>query len=295
MDVFEIGFKLLEVEIEERKHKLQILKEEMKDLLFEEFIEKQGDFINVEIPKFNTERMNNLITVSNPKTEVYGLQLYFTDEEKALIKSDTDKSMKSGNHKYSDYSDISKEIILKRHQEYEEYQEEIKTLKIDSNEILKHFSETEFEERFWKYISDNGGFRLKENVCVCSKCGKVPIVRRKQYWCSGLNPDGKKIYKFHSVGFGIFGIQEFRDENNKTFWKSNTIIYITCCKFLYNFEEKKMYKYPGIFPYLAKIDDFINKYIPCEEYDFKTKKDLWEEMQLMKERLSKIEIILSEI
>jgi hypothetical protein len=60
-----------------RKHLLQKKKEEMKDLLFEEFILKQGDFMDIEIPQRNGTIRRTLYRGPDKEKAIF----YLTEEE----------------------------------------------------------------------------------------------------------------------------------------------------------------------------------------------------------------------
>jgi hypothetical protein len=328
--ISEIDLKRIEQEYESRKQRLEDLKEEYKNVLFEEFVDNQGDFMNIEIPKLEKEGMvNKNVHCSNGQRK----SLYFTEEEKLFIETfpenktqintrynnlmsiersklqpratilpapDKEKLIKEVNEKIeelkverdklcSEYETVElnhttkvKDIISKREKEYEEYQIMINNLPKENNKILKYFTEDEFNEKFWKYISENVGFKLKDKTCICSKCGKIPTVNRI---CYNTKEDGIKIKN----GACSNGILKFTTQylyrngttsySLKQYFASGVINYITCCKFLYDFEDKKLYKigYPGKEYKIAFGGIFGNQYIPCDEYDMKTKRDLWNE------------------
>jgi hypothetical protein len=268
-----------------RTHLLQKKKDEMKDLLFEEFIKNQGDFMDIEVPKFTEEKITN---------HFEGVP--FTEEESKLFMRDSRQTREQ----YDLNIKLSQELLVKRKQEYKEYNERIDNLPKQNNEILKYFGEVEFEEIFWKYISDNGGFK---NGC-CSKCGKVPTVERIDY---NTNEDGtKKEYPNANTINGILVYSKRRlwrnglSGNTKEYFSSGIIKYIRCCKFLYDFKDKILYKkgYPGkeYYSHIHFPPGQMNppiQYVPCEEYDFKTKKDLWIDLEDMKKRLSKLEKLIN--
>jgi hypothetical protein len=354
MDILDIESKIVIQELEARKQRLQELKEEMKDLLFEEFIEKQGDFMDVEVNRkgfifgnvlnklsgyYLTEEEDELkqkgkITNIQSIQSKYMQKIAIAEQKGSKsgckpneIKIIVEELEKARDKEIAELKDNPLEFKIFYDKKYEEELEYIKLEKttIENNDILKHFGQEvinsdaeiinycikldkfihkpipEFESRFWKYVSDNNGFKFKDKTCVCWNCGRVPKITRV------FNYSNDKYQ--NSIGY-LSGLLEYREIFDRIQYKnyncsgkkvirSGKIKYITCCSFLYDFEEKKMYKtgYPGkkyeILTGIGLITD--NQYIPCEEYDFKTKKDLWEEMQLMKERLSKIEIILSKI
>jgi hypothetical protein len=344
MDSIDDSEIILGMVLESRKQRLQELKEEMKSLLFEEFILKQGDFMNIEVPKRNfdgmtgrgylykgisrtfwlTEEENKFLTkIPENKTQIETRINSFIedfnrkkirgpnigpgyprnnshnedcDEKIKELENEKIKELQECDLKMENYNKISGELFEKKIKEDLDYQELIDNLLKQNNEILKYFSEVEFEERFWKYISDNGGFK---NGC-CSKCGKVPNLSRS---CYTIHLD-KNLETPLGMGKILGYRQTTRYDCGKVVnnvFVSGVIKNIYCCKFLYNFEEKKMYKkgYPGN-PYTfysitgAKSTE---NFIPCEEYDFKTKKDLYEEIETMKvsfeARLSKLEKLLN--
>ena len=338
--------------LDSRKQRLQELKEEMKDMLFEEFILNQGDFKNIEVPKRNfdgmtgrfylykgisrtfwlTEEEHKILTkIPENKTQIETRINSFIedfnrkkirgpnigpgyprnnshnedcDEKIKELENEKIKELQECDLKIENYNKISEELFEKKIKEDLDYQELIDNLLKENNEILKYFSEVEFEERFWKYISDNDGFKLKDKVCICPKCGKVPTVERIDY---NTNEDGtKKEYPNGNTINGILVYSKRRlwrngiSGSSKEYFSSGLIKYIRCCKFLYDFKDKILYKkgYPG-----KEYDSNIHfppgqmnppiQYIPCEEYDFKTKKDLYEELQDMKIRLLKLEKYLN--
>jgi hypothetical protein len=326
--------------LESRKQRLQELKEEMKDILFGEFILKQGDFMNVDVERKGTSRRQ-------PNTFTLGINyLFFSKEDDEELKNCINESAIKCNYtneinriKFNSRhtppklgygpnginNDVlelekacAKELLElkdnplnsnkfwdRKIQEEIEYQKLEKEM-ITNNEIFIHFgsnieeAKKEFEKKFWNYISQNGGFK---NGC-CSKCGKVPTIDRESVYFQQID---KPVVHY------IQGVLEYREIfedfiENKTWSKQTKVIrsgkikYIHCCKFLYDFEEKKMYKvgspgkkytYGQTIPMLQKTNEFIL----CEEYDFKTKKDLYEEMETMKAsfeaRLLKLENLLN--
>ena len=264
------------------------------------------------------QSMNNLINQQKAKIGMAPIgwhpprgSLPPTEKEKNDIKleierleSEKVRLIEESKSKYETWINLIKELVKKKEHENEEYQKMIEALLGQNNEILKFFTKEEFEERFWKYISDNDGFKLKDKLCICPKCGKVPTVERIDY---NTNEDGtKKEYPNGNTINGILVYSKMRLWRNgisgstKEYFSSGLIKYIRCCKFLYDFKDKILYRkgYPG-----KEYDSNIHfppgqmnppiQYVPCEEYDFKTKKDLYEEMQTMKIRLLKLEKYLN--
>lgn len=276
--------------LEARKLRLQELKEEMNDVLFEEFILKQGDFMNIEIARKGICFGNIL----NKKTGGY----FLTTEEKDLLSKQTSIDIEFYNKKYEEeleYKKLEKKMI-EDNEILKQFGKEVEEEVIDTvNYALnlytfKHNTYPEFESRFWKYISDNGGFK---NGC-CPKCGNTPKITRVLTYLNEkqepINWYSNRLLEYREI---FERIPYKTSVSGKILIKSGVIKSIYCCKFLYDFEEKKMYKigYPG------KLFHSKSQYIPCETYDFKTKKDLYEEMQTMKAsfeaRLSKLESLLN--
>ena len=63
--ISEFELKRIEQEYESRKQRLEDLKEEYKNVLFEEFIDNQGDFMNIEIPVFKHKDTGDTINGFN--------------------------------------------------------------------------------------------------------------------------------------------------------------------------------------------------------------------------------------
>lgn len=321
----EIEFEVLKNELEQRNQRLRELKEEMKDVLFEEFIENQGDFMNVDINRKGIKR----------RPDIYNrniiASLYFTEEEnedinksKFIDEHTIKNKYQSEINKASQHGYISKlgyganrlnldivefeksrdkeleelkynplyrkNLYDKRIQEELEYQKLQKNM-IENNDILKYFTSSEFETKFWKYVADNGGFK---NGC-CSKCGKVPIVNRETSFLMRHDRPQKSYLQ------GILTHREIHEDTlndkgscdiQKGIVRSGKITLIHCCKFLYDFGEKKMYKigYPG--KQYTIVNNGVTlagqQYIPCDEYDMKPKRDLWNEINELRNEVSKL-------
>ena len=295
----EIEFEVLKHELEQRNQRLQELKEEMKDVLFEEFIDNQGDFMNIDVNRKGIKRSQPNI----PNSGV--LYIYLSNQDQDEVKNCLQDSviLNKYPHPHIKIQEKNKELEelkenplyigkfydrkIKEELEYQKIQKEM----IENNDILKYFNVAEFETKFWKYVADNGGFK---NGC-CSKCGKVPIVNRETSFLMKHDRPKKsclqgilthrEIYEDTVNDKGSYDIQ-------KGIVRSGKITLIHCCKFLYDFKELKMYKigYPG--KQYTIINNGVTlsgqQYIPCDEYDMKTKRDLWNEIKELRNEILKV-------